>query len=988
VKIAVQPRPRAVIAALTTVLLAGGGLTLGVSAASAAPGDVAAATLQWGFKQSFRSYISGPIAHGKWTLAGGVTDATPFGWSAGAGDAGDESGSVAYPGGIHFQGHQNTTTKKYDLDLDLTGVTVERTGADTASIIVDITTNSLADPSKFTTFTDVEFATVNLAAAADESTDTTIAFSGAPSVLTADGADAFSGFYEAGAALDPVSFSWPVEQEETDPGGPTDPEPQPDAPSVTVSKTRNLDRAGETLTITGTNFVADGTATDATEGTLKGGFGGAFVAFGKYPSQWRPSEGAKDVDRPNGDVKWLVNAADVDKVGGASAGAVALDEDGSFTTTLDVEPGYFSEPSSGTYGIYTYGGGGSAYAGFETKTTVRFAPVTATKVTLTASASRVTVGNSVTLSAKVSPAAPGTLVIRSGSKKLVSSTTGSTRVLVKKLTAGTHDYDAVFTPSNPDVFAKSSDDVSVTARAATVGVGSLRWGIKQSFREYVTGPIAKGAISTTGATAGGGEFGFGQTTGGTYEPVTGKGTSKYSGSVRFTGHAGLLDLSLSDPVVRVDSATSATLLARVNGAAASEFATLNLSAATRTSPNGTVAYTDVPAALTAGGASVFSYKGSSFYQAGTALDPVTFVIGARKEAPTSSATVAAFETKKTAATTVPTADGITLAGSSSVTAGDEITATAEGFQPNEQNVLVVIYSTPTVLADNATADASGRVSWTGALPAVLTGTHTLTFQGSVSRGVELTIAAAESDDSCAVTDAAITWGFKESFRSYISGSIANGKWEVADGATYSVPNFGFADGAGSFDGTSGTIAFPGSITFTGHEGILNTTVANPTVRLDGDTAILSLDVSGTTQEGEEVSAKGVEFVSLDISGATTADGVVTITDAPATLTAAGAAAFGTYETGEAFDPVTLTFTTPADCGAVVAPVDSSGEPTATATDGAAPIATQPVASETIPVWAWIIIALLTLILAAAVVLIVLTIRRPRAVAPSSPTSTP
>jgi len=980
VKFAVQPRPRAVIAALTTLLLAGGGLTLGVSAASAAPGDVAAGTLQWGFKQSFRNYITGPIAHGKWTVDA-VTDATPFGWTAGSGDADDSTGSVSYPGSIHFQGHLNATTKKYDLDLDLSGVTLERTGADTATIVVDVVTNSLADPEKYDTFTDVEFASVDLGAATDDSTDTTIAFSAAPTVLTAAGAEAFSGFYEAGTALDPIAFSWPVEQA-TDPTDPTDPEPQPDVATITVSKARNLDRSGETLTITGKNFVADGEATDATSGALEGGFGGAYVAFGRYPSAWKPSAGAASADRPNGDVKLLVNADDVEKAGGAENGVVALNADGSFETTLDVRPGYFSEPSSGTYGIYTYGGGDSAYPGFETATTVRFAAVTATTVTLKASADRVTVGDSVTLSAKAS-SVPGTLVIRAGSKRIVSSTTGSTSAVVKKLTVGTHNYQATFTPDNSAVYAASTDAVAVTARPETVGVGSLRWGVKQSFREYVTGTIAKGAIAVTGATTSGGEFGFGQASGGTFTKSTGTGTSKYSGSVRFTGHAGLLDLSLSDPTVRIDSATSATLFLRVNGGAASAFATLNLSGGTRSTPNGTVAYTDVPAALTAGGASVFSYKGSSFYDEGTALDPVTFVIGSAKSAPTTSATVAAFQTAPTAAPTVPATEGITVDGADDLVAGDEVTATADGFEPNEQNVLVVIYSDPIVLADNATADASGRVTWTGALPAVLTGNHTLTFQGSVDRGVELTIGepvTIASADSCQVTDASITWGFKESFRSYISGSIANGKWEVADGATYSVPDFGFADGTGSFDGTAGTIAFKGSIEFTGHDGILDTTVANPTIRIDGDTAILSLDVAGTTQEGEEVSSKAVEFVSLDLASAdrSTTDGVTTITAAPASLTAAGSAAFGTYETGEEFDPVDLTFTTPADCGAVAAPVAET--PTATAD---APIVAQPVASETVPVWAWAIIALLALILAAAIVLIVLTVRRPRA-----PTATP
>ena len=86
-----------------------------------------------------------------------------------------------------------------------------------------------------------------------------------------------------------------------------------------------------------------------------------------------------------------------------------------------------------------------------------------------------------------------------------------------------------------------------------------------------------------------------------------------------------------------------------------------------------------------------------------------------------------------------------------------------------------------------------------------------------------------------MTDASLTWGFKETFRSYISGTIANGEWTVADGATYETPDFGWADGVGSFDPSTGegTISFDGSIRFTGHGGVLDTTVSNPQLRLLG-----------------------------------------------------------------------------------------------------------------------------------------------------------
>lgn len=82
-----------------------------------------------------------------------------------------------------------------------------------------------------------------------------------------------------------------------------------------------------------------------------------------------------------------------------------------------------------------------------------------------------------------------------------------------------------------------------------------------------------------------------------------------------------------------------------------------------------------------------------------------------------------------------------------------------------------------------------------------------------------------ASEACAVTDAELTWGFKEAFRSYISGTIANGEWTTADGATYATPDFSWTSGAGNYDGSSGEglLGFTGSITFTGHGGILNTT---------------------------------------------------------------------------------------------------------------------------------------------------------------------
>lgn len=182
--------------------------------------------------------------------------------------------------------------------------------------------------------------------------------------------------------------------------------------------------------------------------------------------------------------------------------------------------------------------------------------------------------------------------------------------------------------------------------------------------------------------------------------------------------------------------------------------------------------------------------------------------------------------------------------------------------------------------------------------------------GALALAVVLTAAPA----TCTVEDASITWGFRESFRSYISGSIANGQWTVKDGATYSTPDFGFSGGAGSLTDGVGTLAFPGGIEFTGHGGILDTTIANPQLRFDGtDTATLLLDVTGTTQEGAPVDEKAVEFATVDLARGAVDGGSYALVDAPATLTSEGAKAFGTYEAGTALDPLTVDFSAQAAC---------------------------------------------------------------------------
>jgi len=200
---------------------------------------------------------------------------------------------------------------------------------------------------------------------------------------------------------------------------------------------------------------------------------------------------------------------------------------------------------------------------------------------------------------------------------------------------------------------------------------------------------------------------------------------------------------------------------------------------------------------------------------------------------------------------------------------------------------------------------------------------TLLALAALALGAPAAHAVAPDPAACDVADARLDWGFKESFRAYIDGSIANGEWTVAEGATYETPLFSWHDGVGQVgeNHLRGDIAFPGSVRFTGHGGILDTTIANPVVSFDASGhATLLLDVSGPTMEGDPFSAVAVPFADLDLTplGVLTRVGdVILVEGAAATLTADGAEAFPNYPAGSELDPVTLEFTVAASCEATV-----------------------------------------------------------------------
>lgn len=195
--------PHTVTVAVNGVVLASQALT--VTAAAATPAveapqapscvarSVSGASIQWGVKESFRSYITGTTAKGQ--ISGG--------WGAGSGAYSTENdrGRVSFGGSMHYTGHDGL------LDVTLSNPRIQVTGPSSASLILNVQSKGLGNEPDVNA-NGVVFATLSLPAAS-ESADR-ISWNGAAATLTAAGAEAFAGFYNAGDALDAVSFAFPL----------------------------------------------------------------------------------------------------------------------------------------------------------------------------------------------------------------------------------------------------------------------------------------------------------------------------------------------------------------------------------------------------------------------------------------------------------------------------------------------------------------------------------------------------------------------------------------------------------------------------------------------------------------------------------------------------------------------------------------------------------------------------------------------------------
>lgn len=225
-------------AAIGAGLIAAGGLAVPATAAplEAAPVqahtpaagscNVDSATLTWGIKERLRSYVSGSIANGEWTVSDDMKYETPnFIWDKVTGnfDSALTEGHIDFTGAVKFTGHEGM------MEINLANPGIEFEGENTAYLTLAIGSTDTAGAGGKATSESVRVAKIDLeGAVATSGTELTI--DGAVPRITADGAEALNGgygSYVAGDDMDPITVAATVsgcELGETEATGPVEPE--------------------------------------------------------------------------------------------------------------------------------------------------------------------------------------------------------------------------------------------------------------------------------------------------------------------------------------------------------------------------------------------------------------------------------------------------------------------------------------------------------------------------------------------------------------------------------------------------------------------------------------------------------------------------------------------------------------------------------------------------------------------------------------------
>ncbi|AKE40655.1 Htaa protein [Corynebacterium kutscheri] len=243
-------------------------------------------------------------------------------------------------------------------------------------------------------------------------------------------------------------------------------------------------------------------------------------------------------------------------------------------------------------------------------------------------------------------------------------------------------------PSVPAAVASASGNTAgAAAQAGQSGVcaqgdakgvekTSMSWGIKKSFQSYITGSIAQGSWTLNGIEHSNQQFHFPGSSGAVTVGQK-SGTLVHSGSVHFTGHHGVLDLTIADPEVQFNG-NQGELIANVKSSDIEGNRTDYGRVALATISFNTLDVTDTQVSgqgqvfLSAVGANAFA----NFYEPGLEIDPISFTATLGGQA--NCATGAAGATAPTSGSSAAGASGTALGSS-------EAEGTTTGYKNGAEN---------------------------------------------------------------------------------------------------------------------------------------------------------------------------------------------------------------------------------------------------------------------------------------------------------------
>ena len=436
-------------------------------------------------------------------------------------------------------------------------------------------------------------------------------------------------------------------------------------------------------------------------------------------------------------------------------------------------------------------------------------------------------------------------------------------------------------PSSPAATTEPKREEKVTGNV--VESGTLSWDIRESFLKYLTG-FAHGSVNVEGMekTAAGG-FKYTQASG-VYNPETKTGQINFAGTAEFTGHNGQLKSTIKNMrlvvvngkgtlVADVDALTRDGKSVSKTGLAIAE---VDLSGASV--KDGVFSAQNAAVALTAEGSDVLfagQYRGAD-----NAMAPLSFSVKLSEQ--TAENTVEVPRVSENKSSDNKGSENGSSDNSSSNSSGN---SGANGSGSNGS-------AGTSGSVSNGGSSSNGSVSNNPAQPVCVPVTRTREVQ---EQGA--------SDGT--IKSANLGWGVRDSFRNYVRGGIANGSWEL-NGTSYSSDAFNWSNGTGTFKNGKGSISFSGSVRFTGHHGILDTTIANPRLEINGNSGTLYATMNSNDPSGKATNYGEVALLKVDLSGLQSSADAVSVNGAATTLTAEGAKAFaGFYDAGKDMAPLSF-----------------------------------------------------------------------------------